>query len=393
MKHKKYYGYGAIGLTLAAIGVAFLSPLNSSNFLFRARAANVTGGNITFSGSNASKSGTTNTTNCDTRVGGNIICKTFDNDDTQSSGLVGAVKLGSSIRFYESDGTTEFTFEDLDKISFAYSGKFGFWLHVLHANGNEVKWGSSGAGSATPYGTNAVNKETGLRTINFTSYDNVSQIWVECTSTNSEVALMSNIYITYNCESKSLTGLKVTSAPDKVVYNEGEYFDPSGLKVNAVYSNDMEIATDSFTYSPTRALTTSDEYVTIYFKDVSINYPISVEEIPSGMVGTYKYRSSSDVDYYIVLEANGSGYYHIYYSGSFDDYMHFTYVVSDGEIIFTKNEQPGDSTVSSGFNNLFTTSGEYNTRNTAAINNSGNILLKTCTASSRASSTKEMVKQ
>ena len=39
MKHKRLLGYGAIGLTLTAIGVAFLRPFNLGNLLFRARAA------------------------------------------------------------------------------------------------------------------------------------------------------------------------------------------------------------------------------------------------------------------------------------------------------------------------------------------------------------------
>ena len=117
MKHKRFLGYGAIGLTLIAIGVAFIRPIGSSNMLFRVLAsAQVTGGTITFNGTKASKSGTTNTTVCNSRVGGNIICKTFNNDSTQSSGRIGAMKTGSIMRFYESDGATEFTFQDLDVI-------------------------------------------------------------------------------------------------------------------------------------------------------------------------------------------------------------------------------------------------------------------------------------
>ena len=42
MKHKRLLGYGAIGLTLTAIGVAFLRPFDLGNLLFRARAAGET---------------------------------------------------------------------------------------------------------------------------------------------------------------------------------------------------------------------------------------------------------------------------------------------------------------------------------------------------------------
>lgn len=38
MKYKRLLGYGALGLTLIALGVAFVKPISSSNLLIRARA-------------------------------------------------------------------------------------------------------------------------------------------------------------------------------------------------------------------------------------------------------------------------------------------------------------------------------------------------------------------
>lgn len=62
MKHKRILGYSAIGLTLIAVGVAFIKPVSTSNLLIRTRATDVIGGSIVFDKTNATKSGTTNTT-------------------------------------------------------------------------------------------------------------------------------------------------------------------------------------------------------------------------------------------------------------------------------------------------------------------------------------------
>lgn len=396
MKYKRFLGYGAVALTLLAVGVAFIRPVSTSNMLFRSRAAlNVTAGTITFDGSNASTSGTTTTTVCNSRQGGSIICKTFDNDSSQTSNTVGAPKLGSYIRFYESDGTTQFTFEDLDYINFIYTGKFGFWLHVIHVDGSYIRYGSSGAGSANPYSTSEVKQATGMRSINFSALANVSQIWVECTSTLSNVAQMTSIQIVYNCNSKSLTGVEITQAPTKTSYLAGESFDPTGMIFKVLYSNGTSIATTAFSVYPS-VLSTSDTSVTISYGGFSATQAISVTQ--NTYVGTYLYTSGS-ATYTIELNSNFTGLYHYVNTTYTHDYqMHFTYSIDSGTITFNKDAQTGDSQYDGGYYNLFTTDEKstYENQNSAAITTAGNVVtikLYTCASSSKASSSKSLVKQ
>ena len=185
MKYRKVWLGGAIALTICAIGVAFAKPLNVANMLFRARAATYSGEKITFDRSNSTRSGTTNTTTGTTFTGGGIICKTYDNDTTQSNGYVGALKYGSSIRFYEPDGVTEYTFEDLDIIRFFYTDSFGFYLHVTYTDGEVKKLGL--------YSTSVTTSSGRPLSFKGVSYKDVANIWVECASTGDHVAQMTKI--------------------------------------------------------------------------------------------------------------------------------------------------------------------------------------------------------
>ena len=299
MKHKRFLGYGAIGLTLIAIGVAFIRPIGSSNMLFRVLAsAQVTGGTITFNGTKASKSGTTNTTVCNSRVGGNIICKTFNNDSTQSSGRIGAMKTGSIMRFYESDGATEFTFQDLDVIRiekiYESNSAFDFTLHALYTNGTEF---------TSSYKTLAT---TDYKQINFKTFNDVSNIWLECTSESGQLARITNVIITYNCSNKSQTGVNVVNAPAKTSYEEGESFDPTGMIIAAVYSDSSTVATNSYTYYPTGSLTPSDTYVTVYFGGFSTTQSITVSALPE-LTGLYVSSAPTKTTYYVNDSFDPSG--------------------------------------------------------------------------------------
>ena len=66
-------------------------------------------------------------------------------------------------------------------------------------------------------------------------------------------------------EGKTLSSLTITTAPTKVAYTAGETFDPTGMVVTAAYEDSTSAAVTNYTYSPTRALETTDEEVTISF--------------------------------------------------------------------------------------------------------------------------------
>lgn len=310
MKYKKFLGYGAIGLTLIAVGVAFIKPISSSNLLLRARAINVTGGTIVFDKSNTTKSGTTNTTPGTTNTGGVVVCKTFYNDSTQSSGYVGAVKTGSIIKFFESDGSTEYTFENLHHVSFAHTGtSFGFNLTGIYDDG-------------TPFNLTYSARTTNPRGINFDGYGKVAHLRVEVTS--DIVTKLNSITFTYDCTSKSLTGVEVANAPTKTSYIAGESFDPSGMLIKAVYSNETKVATEAYDYSPKGVLSTSDTEITISYGGFVTTQSITVESAGEGLNGVYTYNASFN------FTTSTAGEYS--YSGNT---LYFTYIVSGSSIIFT----------------------------------------------------------
>ena len=262
MKHKRLLGYGA---------------------------TSVTGGSIVFAGSSSSRSGTTNTTICNSRVGGSIICKTFDNDSSKSSGYIGALKNGSIMRFYESDGITEFTFQDLEKIRFdkitEADSNFSFTLHALYDDGTDF----TNSYTITAYSS--------YKQLSFATLGNVSNIWIECTSDSGQVSKISTVTITYNCSTKHQIGVSVLQEPTKTVYEEGEQFDPSGMIVAGLYSDESTIATNAYSYSPTGYLSLSDTEITIYCGGFITTQKITVNSLPE-LTGIYIDTPPSKTSYY-----------------------------------------------------------------------------------------------
>lgn len=346
MKHKRILGYSALGLILAALSVAFVKPISYSNILIRARATDVIGGSIVFDKTNATKSGTTNTTAGTTKTGGTVICKTFNNDSTQSSGYVGAVKTGSTIKFFEPDGVTEYTFENLYYVSFSHGGtSFGFNLTGIYDDGSPFEFSYSA-------------RTTNPRNINFTNYGKVAHLRVEVTS--DIVTLLNSITFTYNCSSKYLSGVEVSTAPTKTSYTAGETFDPTGMVVKAVYSNGSKVVTQAYTYSPTRALLASDTEIVIYYLGFSTSVSITVQEV-SGLSGVYS-NSSWSIDFDNLTYTYGS------------EVLHFTYSISGTNITF--NYVSGDNT---GFGSarLFSGGSSPVTNSTGSITSSTQITVNT----------------
>ena len=63
-----------------------------------------------------SLNGDTSTSVASTFTGGTIICKITGNDSSATQAMVGSLTTGSEIRFYEADGITEYTFEDINTV-------------------------------------------------------------------------------------------------------------------------------------------------------------------------------------------------------------------------------------------------------------------------------------
>ena len=73
--------------------------------------------------------------------------------------------------------------------------------------------------------------------------------------------------ITVNAATKTLSSIAVTTAPTKVTYTAGEYFNTSGMVVTATYSDSSTKAVTSYTFAPTEALTTGDTSITISYTE------------------------------------------------------------------------------------------------------------------------------
>lgn len=59
--------------------------------------------------------------------------------------------------------------------------------------------------------------------------------------------------------------IKITAAPTKTEYTEGDVFNPSGMVITAAYENGTEKATTDYTYTPYRELTTEDDGIEISY--------------------------------------------------------------------------------------------------------------------------------
>ena len=93
-----------------------------------------------------------------------------------------------------------------------------------------------------------------------------------------------------------ITGIKITNAPTKTVYEAGENFDPTGMTVAAVYDNGTTKPVDDFTVENGENLTAGTTKVTVKYGDFTAEQTITVTEAASG---DYELRvlTFEDADY------------------------------------------------------------------------------------------------
>lgn len=74
----------------------------------------------------------------------------------------------------------------------------------------------------------------------------------------------------------------MTKQPAKTAYKAGDFFDPTGMEITAVYSSGRtEVVTD-YTYAPNRELTTTDSAMTITYGGKTVALPITVSSGSQG---------------------------------------------------------------------------------------------------------------
>lgn len=79
----------------------------------------------------------------------------------------------------------------------------------------------------------------------------------------------------------TLTSISVTSNPTKTVYNEGEYFDFSGLVITATYSSGQQFdVTNSCTYTMNQPLQYGDSSIPVTYETATTTISITVNAIP-----------------------------------------------------------------------------------------------------------------
>ena len=66
---------------------------------------------------------------------------------------------------------------------------------------------------------------------------------------------------------KTLESIKVTTAPTKTAYTEGEKFDKTGMKVIATYSDGTTKEIKNYAYTPAGALKTTDKTITVSYTE------------------------------------------------------------------------------------------------------------------------------
>ena len=75
-----------------------------------------------------------------------------------------------------------------------------------------------------------------------------------------------------------LSKIEIISLPTKTIYTAGEYFDPSGMKVEKTYSNgNKEIIDNSQLQYKTEPLTIDDTILTISYQDFTVELPITIQ--------------------------------------------------------------------------------------------------------------------
>ena len=188
--------------------------------------------------------------------------------------------------------------------------------------------------------------------------------YVKLTYSGSLSAYFTEFTVNYGCsdsgsydpdEGKTVTGISVKNAPSRTEYEEGDYFDPTGLVINVTFDDESSrdiaysLKPDEFSFTPslTTALQTSDENVVISYKGSNCNQTIIVTEPGTVTTDRYYWKEGSTFWFDLYLSSNQSGYFVATYKGYGLDpvlyTIHLNWTLNGSTYTFTKNSQSGDS--------------------------------------------------
>ena len=73
-----------------------------------------------------------------------------------------------------------------------------------------------------------------------------------------------------------VTGIALTSLPNKLIYEQGDAFDPAGLVITADYADGTSGATSDYTVSGYDTLTLGEQTVTVSCGKFSVTFTVTV---------------------------------------------------------------------------------------------------------------------
>lgn len=342
MKHIRFLGYGAIGLTFIAVGVAFVKPISTSNLFLRARATDSISYSQTISratGSLVTRSNIYNYVSTKTSSGTTFYLRNVNDSSVSLGNNYVAVLPGSTdgpsktpeITFTRGNSTasseTPFEFQNITSISVT-SDTTSRTLDVFKSDDGD-EWVSAGT-MASSGGTN-------------TNVDGAK--YVKITYSGFYAAYINTITINYSCsnvppEPKVLDSISVSGATTE--YAVGDTFSFDGT-VMASYTNPSLYPSVNVTSSaivveePDMSVAAEDVEVVISYTEKGVtkedSYFITIKEQsgPSSVDGVYLSAQTSGNTKYrscLTLENNGTGTYVLEKWTSGGDYWTYTMNIS-----------------------------------------------------------------
>ena len=178
---------------------------------------------------------------------------------------------------------------------------------TVSANGNSIKL--------------SVDKsDNKLCTGTFRLKDGVSNITIVFLNTESNSRIDDIVLTGTKAQTKPVTSLSIFGQPTKTTYNEGEFFDPAGIKVMALYEGETDQvdvtsnATFDYDKTPLAVGTTQMEVKASYKEKVAAQtFDITVNELPkydiaatAAVGGSYTVKIGEGVD--VTVPAEGATY-------------------------------------------------------------------------------------
>lgn len=138
-----------------------------------------------------------------------------------------------------------------------------------------------------------------------------------------------NITVNPKAVEKTLSKIEITTNPTKMVYTEGESFDPAGMILTAVYSDNSREIVTSYNYEPAGILTTNDTTITVKYqgKTGTLNITVNAKTEPKTLDRIEVTNRPNKTKYKVgeKFDKTGMVITAVYTDGSNEDITDYTY--------------------------------------------------------------------